>query len=155
MSGKLKIDVKRVMKYSWIATNVSLLQLGLGSYVLYSDYFFTNNDALLYLTLLSFPISIPTLFFTVSFIDVYQPMDYLCICLVAFVSGYFQWFWFLPRLAKEREILSLQLSSHNTGTVSIVATDSISGIRQRKSEVLKPAPKIHFDKRAIHLLNAL
>ena len=36
MTGKLKIDVKRALKYSWIATNISLLELGLGIHLFVS-----------------------------------------------------------------------------------------------------------------------
>lgn len=123
MTGKLRIDWKRAVKYSWIAVCISLLQLGLGSYVLYPNYSLTNNDALLYLMLLSFPSSFPTVVLTVSFIDVYPPFDYIIICLVAFTSGYLQWFWFLPRLVQEREIVSLHLTSHERETRPISATN--------------------------------
>lgn len=135
MTGKPKIDMKRVFKYSWILANVSLLQLGLGSYVLYPDYTFTSHDAVLYLILLSFPSSIPTVILTASYIDgyppiLYPPFDYITICVVAFISGYVQWFWCIPRFVKEREIISLHLTSPDRETLPIPATNPS---RRRKS----------------------
>jgi hypothetical protein len=110
MTGKLKIDMKRALKYSWIAANISLLQLGLGSYVLYPDRLYANNDAITAMMFLSFPSSIPTVVVIESAIQLNAPFDYLVICLVAFVSGYLQWFWCIPRMMQEREIIVLNLS---------------------------------------------
>ena len=67
MTGKLKIDIKRVIKYAWITTNSSLLLLVIGSYVLYPDYPLGKNDAALVLMLLSFPSSILTVLLTANF----------------------------------------------------------------------------------------
>ena len=99
MTGKPKIDMKRAIKYSWIATNISLFQLGLGTSVLYPDYSLANgHTVLIYLMLLSFPSSIPALLLAFPLIDgyppiLYPPFDYVVICFVAFISGYLQWFW--------------------------------------------------------------
>lgn len=146
MTGKLKIDFKRALKYSWIATNISLLQLGIGSYALYPDYAFTNNDAVLYLVLLSFPSSIPAVVLTASSIQgyppvVYPPFDYIVICLVAFISGYLQWFWFIPRIMQKPEIISLQLTAPEE-TRPITATNPT---RRRKSS-RSNLPKAAFDR---------
>lgn len=143
MTGKLRIDWKRAVKYSWIATSISLIQLGLGSSVLYPNYSFTNIDALLYLMLLSFPSSFLTVALTASFIDVYPPMEYIIICLVAFISGYVQWFWFLPRIVQKREIVSLHLTDHERETRPIAATNPTL---RRKSDRLKLIPRAPFDK---------
>lgn len=142
MTGKLKIDMKRAMKYAWIATNILVLQVGLGTYVLYPDYSFTNNDTVLYLTLLSFPSSIPTAILTASTIDVYPPIDYMIICLVAFASGCLQWFWFIPRIVQEREIISLHLTSPDREIRPITANNPT---RRRKSHQSN-LPRAPFDK---------
>jgi len=142
MTGKKKIDIKRAIKYTWIATNISLIQLGLGSYVLYPDYPFANNDAALYLMLLSFPSSIPTVMLTSSFIDVYPPIDYVIICLAAFISGYLQWFWCIPSIVQKREIISLHLTSPDRETRPTSAPDPT---RRRKSYQLN-LPRAPFDK---------
>lgn len=142
MTGKLKVDLKEAIKYSWIATNISLLQLGLVSYVLYPDYPFTNNDAAQYVTLLSFPSSIPTVVLTASIIDVYPPFDYIIICLVAFISGYIQWFWCIPKILKKQEIISLHLTSPDRETRLLTAPKPTRR-RQSSRSNLSRAP---FDK---------
>jgi hypothetical protein len=143
MTGKLKLDVKRAIKYSWIATNISLIQLGLASYVLYPDYPFTNNDAVEYVILLSFPGSIPTIIFTASVIDVYPPFDYITICLVAFISGYIQWFWCIPRIVQKPEIVSLRLTSPDRETRPITATNPT----RRRQSYPSNLPRAPFNKR--------
>jgi hypothetical protein len=142
MTGKLKVDLKEAIKYSWIATNISLLQLGLVSYVLYPDYPFTNNDAAEYVTLLSFPSSIPTVVLTASIIDVYPPFDYIIICLVAFISGYIQWFWCIPKIVQKHEIISLHLTSPDRETRPLTATNPTRR-RQSSRSNLSRAP---FDR---------
>jgi hypothetical protein len=149
MTGKLKIDIKRAIKYSWIATNISLLQLSLGSFVLYPDCFLPNNDTALILVLLSFPSSIPAVVLATSFImDGYPPIvspsfDYIVICLVAFITGYVQWFWFLPRILKEPEVISLHLTSPDAETRPIPATNP----PHRKKSHQSNLPRASFDKR--------
>jgi hypothetical protein len=146
MTGKPKIDIKRALKYSWIATSISLLQLGLGSVVLYPDYALRNNDAVLYLVLLSFPSSIPSVLLAAPFVEGYPPIvpppfDYLTICLAVFVSGYLQWFYFIPRIMRKPEIISLHLTGAEE-TRPIAATNPI---RRRKS-YQSNLPRVPFDK---------
>ena len=146
MNRMPRINLKRALKYSWIATNISLLQLGLGSVVLYPDYALVNSDAMLYLVLLSFPISMPAFLVSASFVQgyppiVYPPFDYLTVCLAVFISGYLQWFWFIPRIMQKPEIMSLHLTSPE-GSRNVTATNPP---RRRKS----PQPNLlraPFDK---------
>ena len=142
MTGKLKIDMKRAMKYAWIVTNISLLQLVLGTYLSYPDYSFTNDNSIVYLTLLSFPSSIPAIILAASIIDVYPSVDYVIICLVAFVSGCLQWFWCIPRMVQGQEIISLHLTIPDRETLPIPATNPT---RRRKS-YQSNFPRAPFDK---------
>jgi hypothetical protein len=142
MAAKLKIDIKRAVKYTWVAANISLLQLGLNSYVLYSDRLFTNDDAILYLLILSFPSSIPAAIITESFIGVNPPVDYITICLAAFISGYLQWFWCLPRIFQKREIITLQLAGPDREARPITAANPISRHKSYRPKLTR-AP---FDK---------
>lgn len=142
MTGKPRIDLKRAIKYSWIATNISLFQLGVGSYVLYPDHFVPNDYAVLYLMFLSFPSSIPAVLVTASFIDLDPSSDYLVICLVAFGSGYLQWFWCIPRILQKPDIISLHLTNTDRPTQPTIATKST---RRRKS-YQSNLPKAPFDK---------
>lgn len=143
MIGKPKIDLKRAIKYSWIATNISLFQLGVGSYVLYPDYFVPNDYAVLYLMFLSFPSSIPVTLVTASVIDLDPSSDYLVICFVAFSSGYLQWFWCIPRFLQQPDIISLHLTDPDGPThPNRAATESI---RRRKSDRSR-VPRGPFDR---------
>lgn len=146
MTRTPKIDLKRAIKYSWIATNISLLQLGIGSYALHSDYAFTNNDALLYLVFLSFPSSIPAVVFSASFIQgyppmIYPPFDYIVIGFVAFISGYLQWFWFIPRIMQKPQIISLELRGLEE-TRPVTVTNPTPRRKRSRSKV----PAAPFDK---------
>lgn len=142
MTGKPKIDLKRAIKYSWIATNISLFQLGVGSYVLYPDHFSPNDYAVLYLMFLSFPSSIPAVLVTGSFIDLDLSSDYLVICCVAFSAGYLQWFWCIPRVLQKPDIISLHLTDADRPTHPTIATKST---RRRKS-YQSNFPRVPFDK---------
>ena len=146
MTGKLKIDMKRAMKYAWIATNTSL---GLALVVLYPDYSSTNNEAIVLVTLLlSFPSSIPAALLAAYFLDGYPPIvdppfDHLIICVVAFIAGYIQWFWWIPRFVKDKEVITLHLTSPGSETRPVTATITT---RRRKSYQSK-LPLAPFDKR--------
>src|SRR4030095_12369118 len=149
MTRKLKIDMKRAMKYAWIGTNIWLLELGLGLVVLFRSYSFTSKDTILFLMLLlSFPSSIPAGIFAASFFDGYppivdQPFGYMMICVVAIVAGYIQWFWLIPGFVKEKEIIGLHLTGPGNETRLITATNPP---RRRKSYHSK-LPWAPFDKR--------
>ena len=141
MTGKLRIDWKRAVKYSWIAVCFSLLQTALASCLLDSHSSHTNDLALLYLVLLSFPSSIPAGILTTSFIDIYPSVDYTILCLVIFISGFLQWFWLVPKLVHKPKILSLNLTSHERETQPKTVTNP--------SRLQKPRPKLSrapFDK---------
>ena len=138
--------MKRALKYSWIATSISLLQLGLGSVVLYPDYPLRHSDAVLYLVLLSFPSSMPAFLVTASFVEGYPPIvnspfDYLIICLAVFISGYIQWFWFIPRIMRKPDIIGLHLITSEEDH-PIAATNPT---RRRKS-YQSNLPGAPFDK---------
>ena len=111
MTGKLRIDWKRAVKYTWIAVCISLLETALISCLLdpYSSH--TNDVALLYLVLLSFPSSISAVFLTTSFLDIYPSIDYIILCAAVFISGSLQWFWLVPSLVYKPKILSINLKS--------------------------------------------
>ena len=146
MIRKLKINLKQVLKYVWIGTNISLLQFVLVTCVLYPDYSFTNSKTVLCLVLLSFPCSIPAVLLAASFMQGYPPVvsppfDYIIISVVAFISGYIQWFWCIPRMLKEPEITSLHLTSHDKETHIPAAMPT----RRRQSNQLKLA-RAPFDK---------
>ena len=142
MDGKPKIDLKRAIKYSWIATNISLLQLGLASFILYPDQFVANNDSALYLMFLSFPSSIPTVILTASLINIDPTSDYLIICFVAFISGYLQWFWCIPRILRQPDIIRLHLTSPGRATRPAIATRSTRSRKPYRSNL----PRLPFDK---------
>ena len=146
MTGKPKIDLKRAIKYSWIATTISVFQLGVGSHVLYPDIFVPNDYAVLYLMFLSFPSSIPAVLVTASFIDLDPSSDYLVICFVAFSSGYLQWFWCIPRILQKPDIISLHLKNPDRPTHARITTKST---RRRKS-YRSSFPKVPFDKTGHH-----
>lgn len=138
--------MKQAMKYAWIATNFFLLQLVLGTYVLYPDYSFTNNETIVYLILLSFPSSVPAAVLAASFLQGYPPLvsppfDYIVICLVVFIAGYLQWFWCIPWMVKEPEIISLQLANPNRETHLPAAKPT----RRRKSS-RSNLPRAPFDR---------
>ncbi|MCM3903031.1 MAG: hypothetical protein ND866_15090 [Pyrinomonadaceae bacterium] len=142
MAAKLKIDIKRAVKFSWIATNTFLLQLSLGSYLLYPDRAFRNDDTIQYVMLLSFPSSIPTTILTANIIGVNPPIDYIAICLVAFLSGYLQWFWCVPKIFQKREIISLQLTSPERELGPITTANS----PRRRKPYQSHLPRAPFDK---------
>ena len=148
MTGKRKIDIKRAMKYSWIATSISLVQLGLGSYVLYPDYFFTNDVCGSICNTLVVPDLDSPLLLPLPSSGYIRSIDYIIICLVAFVSGYFQWFWF-SRIFQQPEIISLHLTSPDIETRPITATK----FTRRRKPYRSNLPGLRLIRPAIHHLN--
>jgi hypothetical protein len=142
MAAKLKIDIKRAVKFSWIVTNTFLLQLSLTSYVLFPGRAFSNDDPIQYVILMSFPSSIPTTILTANIISVNPSIDYVAICLVAFLSGYLQWFWCVPSIFRKREIISLKLTSPERVLGPVTKGNSP---RRRKS-YRSHLPRAPFDK---------
>ena len=105
-----------VVKCAWLAANLTVWLMGLGSCMTEPDCRLAKNTLLPILFLLSFPGSILFLIFNEVFIgigvfiDALPPMYYTFLSLGTLIVGYIQWFHVIPALFGEQEVTVLSLN---------------------------------------------
>src|SRR3989442_14082275 len=105
-----------VVKCAWLATNLTVWLLGLGSCMTEPHCWLANNSLLPILFLLSFPGSILFLIFNEVFIEIGIFIDgppemyYTFLSLGMITVGYLQWFHVLPALFGKQEVTVLSLN---------------------------------------------
>ena len=105
-----------VVKCIWLAANLAVWLMGLGSCMTEPNCWLAKNTLLPILLLLSFPGSLLLLILNEVFIDIgasidaLPPMYYTFLSLGTLVVGYIQWFHVFPALFGEQEVTVLSLN---------------------------------------------
>lgn len=102
-----KIRWSLVARFSWVFCCVSILYLGLGTFLVESDGSVFPSVFLSLMILLSFPSGLVVFLVTWPFIDINPPADFFLLWLGVFLVGYFQWFHVVSNLAGGIITLSL------------------------------------------------
>jgi hypothetical protein len=147
----MKINYKQNVRLLWILASVAVLSYRFDNCVEMAEGCYRAEDSMfLSMFLLSFPGSLLYLIFlafTFDSIDVYTPLHYLLLWGGAFTVGYFQWFWFIPRLLRGQAMTTLGLSQSGTPTVgSRVGQRSSSPRARKRASHLKGRSLAHFDE---------
>lgn len=113
MRFRLRVKWRLLIKWIWIGTALSILQLGLGACLYEPSCSYAQNEFLPLMLMLSFPGGLVTFLILVPFLGITSQVDYALIWLFVFCGGYLQWFVVVPRLFGKKHFTALNLSSPN------------------------------------------
>jgi hypothetical protein len=108
ISKAMKLPSKISWGTVWIFCCVSILQLGLGTFLVESDGSGFPVLLMVLLILLSFPSGLVVFLLTWPLVDISPPLDFILVWSMVFLAGYFQWFEVVSNLRGAPITLSLQ-----------------------------------------------
>jgi hypothetical protein len=148
----MKTNYKQNVKFLWILASVAALLFHFDNCLETAEgCYAAQGDMLLNMFILSFPGSVLYFIFitlTSRPYDFTTPLFHFILWGGVFIVGYFQWFWFVPRLLKGQGMTTLGLLQSGASTVcGRVAQRSSSRARKRKRAAHpKGRRAAHFDE---------
>lgn len=91
---------------------------------------------------LSFPASLILIVLVESFV---VSLEFPLLWFLAFVGGYLQWFWLLPKTFERHEITTLSLADQKGDASEITSLESVVPVRTSPVNPISGTPQ--FDKR--------